>query len=81
MGSVDEQAAQQAGTGDLLLLKGHDWDGNYGAGGGGGGARTPGGRAGRETTFLGILVRRVLNAGGECRSLFLEITVWRDRLD
>ena len=31
VGSVDEQAAQQAGTGDLLLLKGHAWSGNYGA--------------------------------------------------
>lgn len=31
MGSVDERGAQQAGTGNLLLLKGNAWGGNYGA--------------------------------------------------
>ena len=28
--SVDEKFAQQAGTGDMLLLKGHSWPENYG---------------------------------------------------
>mmetsp|Transcript_27650 Transcript_27650/g.70429 ORF Transcript_27650/g.70429 Transcript_27650/m.70429 type:complete len:250 (-) Transcript_27650:243-992(-) len=30
--SVQEQHAEQAGEGDLLLLKGHDWPGSYGLG-------------------------------------------------